>query len=98
MLRLLAYSEYELKDDNACKAAFEKYFAVADSTQTIASDYERYGKTLFNLDDKEGAANSFKKCIQADSSMAYLYGNIAEIYLKKKKFQRSCRELRTENS
>jgi|GEM_PF-1834931 tetratricopeptide (TPR) repeat protein len=87
MFRLLAYSEYELKDDNACKAAFEKYFAIADSSQTIASDYERYGKTLYNLDDKEGAANSYKKCIQADTSMAYLYGNIAEIYLKKKNFK-----------
>jgi len=87
MLRLLSYSYYDLGDFQSSVDAFKKYFSVADSTQTIAGDYEKYGNALLKTNQEALAIPSLKKSADMDSTKADLYTVIGEILFKEKKYQ-----------
>lgn len=87
MLRLLAYSNFEIKDNAATVEAFKKYFAVVENGKSIPSDYEKYGRALLAVGDSSGTVENFIKCVELDSTMLDLYSEVGNILYKQKKIQ-----------
>jgi tetratricopeptide (TPR) repeat protein len=100
MYRLLGYSSYETGNYPDGLYRLEKFFQMAEPDQIIPSDYEYYGKLLAkNGKDSLGIDNIIRS-IQMDSTKVELYGDIADIYYKGKKYAEAGQyfELKTTNA
>jgi tetratricopeptide (TPR) repeat protein len=85
-LRLLAYSNYELKNDQAAVDVFKKYFTVAEESKTIASDYEKYGRALLAIGDTVNAFANYQKCVEKDSTQTDLLSEAGNTYYSVKNY------------
>lgn len=87
--RLLAYSYFEKGDFPTGVTYINHFFrrAKTEGTTILASDYEYRGKLLSKTGKDSLAILDFNQAISMDSSKTDLYGEVATIYFKMKKYQ-----------
>ena len=86
MMHLLAYSYSELNDDKNGIPVFSKYFSAAKDSDILISDYEYYAKLLTKTGQDSLAIIQLQKASNIDTSRVDLYGNMAVLYFKGKKW------------
>lgn len=83
---ILAYNYFFVNDYNEGVKAFEKYFKTIPENEITATDYEYYGKLNMGINIDSTALQSLNKAVNMDSSKTILYGDIAALYFKMKKW------------
>lgn len=78
MKRLLGYSLYKTGDYTAASQAFEKYFSSVDSVKMLASDFELYGKTLYETGKDSIGLNYLFEAVERDTSYMKTVENFAQ--------------------
>jgi len=83
---ILAYSYYALNDTSNGIPVFQKYFSLTNPKEYISTDFQYYGKLLALASKDSLAIDAYKKALKMDTSLVYLHGDIASLYLKSKKY------------
>jgi len=89
ILRLLAYTSYELNDNAKGLEAIIRFFQLIDKSKILTSDYEYYGNILSKNNKDSLAISNYETVIRMDSSKKSLYENIAKIYDKQKNYRKT---------
>ena len=84
--RLLAYSNYELKNYSEGMSQIKTFFEKTDSSRLLPSDYEYYAKLLSKSGQDSVAIGYLAKAIALDSTKYTLYSDIGGIYFQGKKY------------
>jgi tetratricopeptide (TPR) repeat protein len=95
MLRLLAYSDYELGNYPKGLEEMKKYFANIKSDRVITQDYVYYGRLLSKTGNDSLAIVNLNKGLQQDTTATDLYDVIAESYTKQKKYAEAAKVVET---
>ena len=83
--RIIAYNQCENKVYDKALASIQDYFKLVTKENTIAQDYEYYGKILTALNQDSLAILNYNIAIKMDSTKKQLYDNIGKSYDKLKK-------------
>jgi tetratricopeptide (TPR) repeat protein len=86
MERLRGYVALENEEYAKGSAAMKRYFAIAKADETIADDYEKYGKLLSKTGQDSLAIINLTKSIAMDTAKAENWGLIGENYFTKKRY------------
>ena len=91
LTRLLAYTDYEVKDNEAGVKAMDEYFIKADPKIIRNSDYVYYGKLLAATGKDSLAIDNLKKVADTDTTAdgAQLLEEIRAIYIKNKNWSKA---------
>ncbi len=96
LYRLLGCSYYEIADyPNALKNLDIFFEKQKDPKKIIADDYRYYAMTLSKSGKDSLAAETYKKLISMDPSKTEYLGEIANIYLKMRKYREAIVSLKT---
>ena len=90
---ILAYSYYSLQDTTQGIAAFDQYLSMVKPQDYLSTDFLYYGQ-LLAMDGKDSLAIvNFNKALSMDTTLTDLYGEIANLYFKDKKYDEAADEL-----
>lgn len=89
MLRLLAYSYYELGKIPEAKQALTTYFQKIDPKYTIARDYEYRGKIAMSEGQLAAGEADILKAVEMDETRTDLYQDLVKLYNKAEAFDKS---------
>jgi tetratricopeptide (TPR) repeat protein len=95
MLRLLAYSDYELGNYQKGLDEMKKYFATIKPDRVIPQDYVYYGRLLSKTGSDSLAIVNLYKGLQQDTTATDLYDVIAESYAKQKRYADAAKVVET---
>ncbi|HRG51824.1 MAG TPA: tetratricopeptide repeat protein [Bacteroidia bacterium] len=84
--RYIAYSSYETGDYANGMALSKSFFSKASPDKIIAQDYEYRGKLYAKTGADSLAIPDYKKAIEMDSSKSELSNDMANAYMKMKKY------------
>ena len=87
LYRMLGYSYYETGDYDKGTEFMTKFWASVPEAKIIAKDYEYNGKLLAKKGQDSLAIFNLRKAIEIDTTNADLYGEIANMYMAKKRFK-----------
>ena len=90
---ILAYSYYALDDTTSGITAFSEYLSMVKPQDYLSTDFEYYGKLLALAGKDSLAVVNYKKALAMDTTLTDLYGEIASIYFKDKKYNEAAAEL-----
>jgi lipoprotein NlpI len=85
--RYMAYSAYESNDYPNGLTSSESFFAKASPDKIIAQDYEYRGKLNAKTGHDSLAILDYKKAMEMDTSKAELNNEMANSYMKMKKYK-----------
>lgn len=86
MKRLLGYSYFEKQKYPEGLSYMTKFFAQANPSKILASDYEYLGKLQFKSNKDSLAAFNLQQAITKDTSKTELYGDLGDVYTHWKKY------------
>lgn len=84
--RYLAYDYYETADYANGLASSQAFFAKASADKLLALDYEYRGKLYAKTGNDSLALIDYKKALDMDTSRTELYNDMANSYMKTKKY------------
>lgn len=84
--RYLAFSSYETGDYTNGMAMSKSFFSKASADKIIALDYEYRGKLYAKTGNDSMAILDYKKALEMDSSKTELTNEMANAYMKMKKY------------
>lgn len=87
LYRILAYSYYETGDYDKGTDYINKFWAIVPEQKIIAKDYEYQGKLMGKKGQDSLAVFNLSKAIDLDSTNGDLYGDMATIYMAKKRYK-----------
>lgn len=87
LYRMLGYSYYETNDYDKSQEYMTKFWANVPEDKIIAKDYEYSGKIYAKKGQDSLAVFNLNKAIDIDSTNTDLYGEIATMYMTKKRFK-----------